>query len=155
MAFLGLGRLDEDEQQRVNAGGGSLQRRDEAALYLAQSPVTREKRGRPENMLGRRRCRDDAGTDLVRRSSGPWRAEHLRRGRERLGTGERRGDMGFGRERRVSFPWIEQVESHSAGWASAQIERGRWCYGLARVELIGRGDPDEDGGGSTVQVPIF
>ena len=48
------------------------------------------------------------------------------------------GDRGFGRARRISSPWIEQVESCSAGWAGAQIEGGRWCCGLARVERIGK-----------------
>ncbi|EMS64656.1 hypothetical protein TRIUR3_28467 [Triticum urartu] len=33
--------------------------------------------GEAENVLGRCRCRDDVGTDLVRRSSGPWRVEQL------------------------------------------------------------------------------
>ena len=30
------------------------------------------------------------------------------------------------------------MESCSAGWAGAQIEGGRWCCGLARVEWIGK-----------------
>ena len=36
------------------------------------------------------------------------------------------------------LPWIEQVKSCNAGWAGTQIEGGRWCCGLARLEWIGK-----------------
>ena len=123
-------------------------------------------------MLGRRRCRDDAGTDLVRRSSGPWRVEQLQRGRERLGAGERRGSTGrrgaalflvderggrgFGRARRISSPWIEQVEScrrEVVGGYRVEAERNFWIGGSGIwneeegerwLGESGRGDPEGD-----------